>query len=401
MCGFGLYESVPCPANAIAPPGYINAVGGGYPSASGGGGYFNQQPLLLQRDTASTLGAAAGRQPAWGPLNAQLAGPQTIGPEAAAKQSVAQVQELVQEARSATGTLAACMAGGHVGTAAAAVTAVCTAQKQDLQRTYLKAYVELARMVSDYEALANSTACETAVQVDLRGRKESQVAKRERLSDELSRRVKELQESLMRRLEDSSSAEVRLRQYVALLSENCQSLPNTESDLEHVRTAIQALTQCANLDHSYLASPRWTRTYAIMHFDLGAVADSELDEAMNELCASTGAGQAGWRLRAAEVSEIAQGVLQDAPQTNTATLPLLGTCPHCEGDPVSGGGDLLAEQLGLEQASRQHARVCWDVGVPLTMQARRTDCSTGRKAVMCVEDGGREAIRTPPPFGAQ
>merc|ERR1719217_890641 len=39
----------------------------------------------------------------------------------------------------------------------------CEAEKEKLEKTYVKAYVELSRMKAEYEVLANSTACEDGI----------------------------------------------------------------------------------------------------------------------------------------------------------------------------------------------------------------------------------------------
>merc|ERR1712113_1183306 len=63
--------------------------------------------------------------------------------------------------------------------------------------------------------------------------------------------------------------------------------------------------------------------------------------------------------------------------TNTMSVPLVGTCPNCEGD--------ADEDPSILSHASGHARVCWDPAATLDTINRRTDCSSGRKAVLCVD----------------
>merc|ERR1712151_742467 len=102
--------------------------------------------------------------------------------------------------------------------------------------------------------------------------------------------------------------------------------------------------------------------------------DAQIDAALNALCSQVAA--AGETLRAAETSEIEQVTIEGAPFKNPAAVPLMGTCPNCRGDPDD-PSEGVTHKSGF-------ARVCWDPNVDLTEANRRTDCGSGKKAVLCV-----------------
>merc|ERR1719408_69477 len=101
--------------------------------------------------------------------------------------------------------------------------------------------------------------------------------------------------------------------------------------------------------------------------------DGKQDEAMDAACAEAAEGT-----RAAEVGEIAEQTVEDIPETNTADLPLIGACPHCQGDEAA-------------DFPSGHKRICWKQGKDLSAKEQSTDCASGKKALLCVTD--RENIR--------
>merc|ERR1719510_2905007 len=79
-------------------------------------------------------------------------------------------------------------------------------------------------------------------------------------------------------------------------------------------------------------------------------------------------------LRSAETSELSIGTIEVAPVTNTAPVPLIATCPNCQGDED--------EEPGTHASG--HARICWNNGDKIDTIHMRTDCSGGTKALLCV-----------------
>merc|ERR1711879_75552 len=76
------------------------------------------------------------------------------------------------------------------------------------------------------------------------------------------------------------------------------------------------------------------------------------------------------------------------PTSNTEDVPLIGTCPNCEGDDdeVDAAGN-CAEPTGCHVSG--HKRVCWDPQTTLDTFNRRTDCTSygtdPQKVVFCVD----------------
>jgi hypothetical protein len=165
----------------------------------------------------------------------------------------------------------------------------------------------------------------------------------------------------------------------------------TVSSLDKVRDAIHIIGACPGLGTIEFKVPTWTGVWKEAVFDTEAKTDDMIDAEMNELCASNTFSDASLmetspttiqplpkKYRAAETSEIMLKAIDGLPQTNTAGVPLMGTCPNCQGDPDEAGGP---------QHASGHARVCWQPDSFLLTQYRNTDCSSGGlKAVICVEE---------------
>merc|ERR1719399_1876273 len=77
---------------------------------------------------------------------------------------------MVQQTKAAAASVTQCTQAASAAHAAvqtearqAPSDAECQAQKETLEKTYVKTYVELSRLVAQYEELIRSTACEDAV----------------------------------------------------------------------------------------------------------------------------------------------------------------------------------------------------------------------------------------------
>eukprot|EP00746_Dinoflagellata_sp_MGD_P151807 gnl/MRDRNA2_/MRDRNA2_83252_c0_seq5.p1 gnl/MRDRNA2_/MRDRNA2_83252_c0~~gnl/MRDRNA2_/MRDRNA2_83252_c0_seq5.p1 ORF type:complete len:1125 (-),score=274.97 gnl/MRDRNA2_/MRDRNA2_83252_c0_seq5:41-3016(-) len=245
--------------------------------------------------------------------------------------------------------------------------AECQAEKEALQKTYVKAYVELSRLKAEYEELANSTACVDSTLEQYKNRKTPLQKEADKLATAINEKVAELQ-SLRPRLDSALSSEEQLRKQVVKLTKQCDNLGPTVSDLNKVREAIRALSACPGLSRVKFSLPKWVGTWATFQQDGKSKTDKETDAHMNRKCNQIAPGS-----RAAEVGEIQEQTVEGIPTTNTATSPLLGACPDCEGkeDKAFQGG---------------HTRICWDSSAPLDFDSRRENCGTGRKAILCVMD---------------
>lgn len=243
----------------------------------------------------------------------------------------------------------------------------CEKERDALQTTYVKAYVELSRLAKQYEELANSTACSDSVKDQYKNSREPIEADADRLSSEVSDLVSEIG-ALRPRLEDAMKAESKLRGQIKDLTDQCGAVAPTVSDLDKVRDAIHALSDCPGLSRVKFSLPKWTGTWVAFNQNAEASGDKDQDKAMNVACSKASPGT-----RAAEVDEIQEQTIEGIPSSNTSPNPLIGTCPNCEGKAdtsyISG-----------------HARVCWDTEKPLTLKERSETCGSGKKAVLCVTE---------------
>merc|ERR1719343_1730919 len=125
-------------------------------------------------------------------------------------------------------------------------------------------------------------------------------------------------------------AEAKLRLHVAVLSNKCQEMDATISSLDKVRDAIHVISLCPGLEPANFAVPTWTGEYLTANFDSRAFTDAQIDMNMNALCAASQKGD-GLKPRAAETAEIEMKTILNLEDTNTAGVPLMGSCPRCEG----------------------------------------------------------------------
>lgn len=251
----------------------------------------------------------------------------------------------------------------------------CAEEKKILEETYVKTYVELSRLKNEYDELANSTACFDTVESTYKSRKVPLQEAIDKLIKDIDKKTRELQ-ALRPRLESATKAETELRKHIATLSQECDQLPDTVSNLNKVRDAIQALSKCPGLSRVQFSLPKWIGTWINVPLKAKNMKDEEQDETLNNACAGKVGGA-----RAAEVGEIEEQTVEGIPLTNTADFPLIGTCPNCEGD----------ESNSFPSG---HKRICWRQGKDLNHKAKSTNCAAGKKAILCVID--REDIREIP-----
>merc|ERR1719271_2011245 len=112
--------------------------------------------------------------------------------------------------------------------------AECQAEKDALQKTYVKAYVELSRLKAEYEELANSSACVDSTLEQFKNQMVPLQRDANKLAAAINEKVQELQ-ALRPRLEAARRAEKELRKQVKELTAECDDLGPTVSDLDKVR----------------------------------------------------------------------------------------------------------------------------------------------------------------------
>lgn len=282
-----------------------------------------------------------------------------------------------------TAAASATATGGQIGTSDA-----CQYQVHALQVVYIRAYVEITRLLAEYEVIIHTHSCrEYTNQIEGNKEKdmENQIVKVTKIVSEYTHKL----EMYKARITSAYALEVQLRAHVKMLVTRCGAMSATVSSLDKVRDAIHVLGVCPGLGRITFIIPKSTGQYRQAQFLPTQFDDATIDAAMNALCANecasslaqTGSDQRPaitTVCRAAETSELMLRSIQDAPATNGAGVPLMGTCPNCEGDSDDPDG---------AQHISGHFRVCWDDGKALTPFDKRTDCSDGgQKAVLCVED---------------
>jgi septal ring factor EnvC (AmiA/AmiB activator) len=252
----------------------------------------------------------------------------------------------------------------------------CDEQKKVLEETYVKTYVELTRLIAEYDELIKSKSCEDAVEEEYN----EKVTPIRKEIKELTEKIEELEDKLEKlrpRLEDASEAEKILRKQIKTLHEQCAELPETITDLNKVRDVIYTMSKCPGLAAAEFNIPIWTQDWVEVT-QSADMTDAVFDAAMNAACAAKFNSE-DHAVRAAEAGEIAAESIEGMPKTNTASGAIVGACPMCAGDDDA--------DTGASHASG-HSRVCWEVDAPLSGAGMKKGCSVGRRAVLCVYDRG-------------
>lgn len=243
----------------------------------------------------------------------------------------------------------------------------CLEEKENLEKIYVKAYVELSRLKAEYEMLSKSTACFDAVNEEYDNKApplQDAAEKLSKLSKEATEKLKELKPRLERAIE----ADKLLRKQVKDLTKECDELPETISDLDKVRDAIRALSLCPGLYRPEFKMPRWAGKWVGFPQNAEKMSDEQQDAAMKWACNEAFEGS-----RAAEHAEIEERTILDMPVKLEAKEPLMGICPGCEGEDD-------------DSFKSKHARTCWKSGAPLNEQGVSKTCGKGKKVILCVVD---------------
>jgi len=257
----------------------------------------------------------------------------------------------------------------------------CKQQMYFLEITYVKAYVELTRLVDAYDIKINGTDCKSETDKICEERSRPVYLKLNKLTLGLT----ELTEKVIQvkgRITIGHEAEKKLTEHIRMLKKECSGLSATTSALDKVRDVISVMGACPGLRRPEFHIPEWTGEWVVGDLDTRLFTDEEMDNKMHLLCKQNGATWQGMPVRAAEVSEIQMQTIEGMPVINTAPVPLIGTCPNCEGKEDD------EEDEDAPQHPSGHARICWDSQKPLAPHFSRKDCTTGKKAVMCVVDKG-------------
>jgi len=268
--------------------------------------------------------------------------------------------------------------------AAAPTMDVCAQEKEHLEEVYVETYEKITRQISEFEELVHETACEDATTQTANQRMKPLQDKVSQLSVSLTG-LNENLASYRPRMELSNDAEGQLRTQITELIAKCETMDDTVETLDKVRDAIHVLKLCPpGTTAPKFHVPTWLGHWVKGAFNLVTTSDKEVDAKMNALCAGQ-ATSGGTPLRAAETSEIEQKSIAGMPVINSAPVPLIGTCPSCE-------GNLDDADSGVKHKSG-HSRICWDPDAELSEQSARHDCSSGSKAVLCVLDSGAADVQ--------
>merc|ERR1712039_994266 len=137
----------------------------------------------------------------------------------------------------------------------------CSYQIQILQVVYIKAWLQITRLVAEYEWLIHSTSCPDYV-------KEVTVDRERRIKEKIEKltvKVTSWEQKLLSyraRISAAYRAEAKLRIHIQQLSFKCTNMAATVSSLDKVRDAIHILGACPGLGRITFITPTWEGAYA-------------------------------------------------------------------------------------------------------------------------------------------
>lgn len=232
----------------------------------------------------------------------------------------------------------------------------CKVEREKLEETWVEAYEEVTREVESYEILVDDTSCVDASEAEYQEQFQPLQQEEKELSKKVSSAISKVQ-TLRPQIKSLRQARKELEKRLKVITQECEAVEETKETLEATKEVIVKMDECVS-DGSAFNLPVWVGQWITVQLseDL-SIADA--DAKMNQGCAAS----FGHAARAAEVSEVDTGSIRKMPKKNKSDLPMMPTCPLC--------GTKLA-------------RVCWDSGARLNHRKRRTDCTPGARAVLCV-----------------
>jgi hypothetical protein len=187
----------------------------------------------------------------------------------------------------------------------------CQYQKHLLQVVYIKAYVEITRLLAQYEIIIHEHTCDDYV-YQTEGQQEKLLeGKLVKMTTTVSSYHHKL-EAYMVRIQQAYDLEVEMQSHIKMLTTKCGEMGATVSSLDKVRDAIHIIGVCPGIGKLTFVIPKWTGVYVKGTFDTVDLTDAEVDEAMNQLCEANAPNQSstsvpvGIRIfyRSAETSEL-------------------------------------------------------------------------------------------------
>merc|ERR1711971_669953 len=150
--------------------------------------------------------------------------------------------------------------------------------------TYVKAYVELTRLVVEYEKLVNSTKCKDVVDETCDEKERPYYVELNKLTLSLTEMTEKVVD-VKGRIQLGMRAETKLRAHIKILTHECQGLGATESALDKVRDVIHVLGSCPGLSRPKFHIPLWVGKWYQGLLDTTTYdTDEQIDAALTKLC---------------------------------------------------------------------------------------------------------------------
>eukprot|EP00451_Oxyrrhis_marina_P001345 CAMPEP_0204268708 /NCGR_PEP_ID=MMETSP0468-20130131/14080_1 /ASSEMBLY_ACC=CAM_ASM_000383 /TAXON_ID=2969 /ORGANISM="Oxyrrhis marina" /LENGTH=542 /DNA_ID=CAMNT_0051244001 /DNA_START=84 /DNA_END=1712 /DNA_ORIENTATION=- len=247
----------------------------------------------------------------------------------------------------------------------------CEEERAALEEQWRKSYLILEDLVEETGNACNDMTCEEAVEEERSSELPPLNTERSERIDAVRRAQNELVDE-KEKLEDLESAFEKLEQVTRETAETCDNEEIGSEYLEAVRDLVKSMKNCPGLTGAVFEIPAFRKTVEL-GVNLLMETDETTDGKMQQACKNAADAGDEDTIRAAKQSELDQRMISGLPETNTATMSILGLCPTCAGDTHAA-------------ASSGHKRKCFRTGGVINATAVSADCLGSSVLAVCVVD---------------
>mmetsp|Transcript_20856 Transcript_20856/g.51124 ORF Transcript_20856/g.51124 Transcript_20856/m.51124 type:complete len:545 (-) Transcript_20856:48-1682(-) len=249
----------------------------------------------------------------------------------------------------------------------------CEEERIELEHAWRKAYVVVTGLVTDTGKECTSTTCEDTVEEQRNTDLPPIHAERTELVEKVRQAQKELQD-VQEKVEQLDNSITKVQQQYESIQAQCGAVEEGSEYLEKVRKLLEEMRLCPGLAAANFTIPHFSGFYDVelkLTQDDDNATDAKLLAGCQRMARDTDDAN---KVRAASHTEILERVINGLPMTNEGRIPVMGTCPNCEGKSYPG-------------AQSKHLRNCFNQGVDLNKDGTTNACGPAvHVQAVCVVD---------------
>mmetsp|Transcript_20855 Transcript_20855/g.51119 ORF Transcript_20855/g.51119 Transcript_20855/m.51119 type:complete len:546 (-) Transcript_20855:48-1685(-) len=249
----------------------------------------------------------------------------------------------------------------------------CEEERIELEHAWRKAYVVVTGLVTDTGKECTSTTCEDTVEEQRNTDLPPIHAERTELVEKVRQAQKELQ-NVQEKVESLDNSITKVEREYESIKAQCGAVEEGSEYLEKVRKLLEEMRLCPGLAAANFTIPHFSGFYDVelkLTQDDDNATDAKLLAGCQRMARDTDDAN---KVRAASHTEILERVINGLPMTNEGRIPVMGTCPNCEGKSYPG-------------AQSKHLRNCFNQGVDLNKDGTTNACGPAvHVQAVCVVD---------------